>query len=81
MSLFPKKCVVVPIDFSSSSDEAIQTALEVTLKPEEVHVIHVALLPNFVPYVRSGQHGRSGTLAESGQDTSGRLFGIAAAVR
>ncbi len=50
MSWFPKKCVVVPIDFSNSSDEAIQTALEITRKPEEVHVIHVALLPNFVPY-------------------------------
>lgn len=50
MSWFPKKRVVVPIDFSHSSDEAIQTALELTRKPEEVHVIHVALLPNFVPY-------------------------------
>lgn len=50
MSWSPKKCVVVPIDFSHSSDEAIQTALEITQKPEAVHVIHVALLPNFVPY-------------------------------
>lgn len=50
MSWFPKKCVVVPIDFSFSSDEAVQTALEVTRRPEEVHVVHVALLPNFVPY-------------------------------
>jgi nucleotide-binding universal stress UspA family protein len=50
MSWFPKKCVVVPIDFSSASDEAIQTALEITREPGEVHVIHVALLPNFIPY-------------------------------
>ena len=50
MSWFPKKRVVVPIDFSHSSDEAIQTALEITRKPEAVHVIHVALLPNFIPY-------------------------------
>jgi nucleotide-binding universal stress UspA family protein len=50
MSWFPKKCVVVPIDFSSASDSAIQTALEVTRQPGEVHVVHVALLPNFIPY-------------------------------
>ena len=50
MSWFPKKCVVVPIDFSSASDEAIQTALEITRQPGEVHVVHVALLPNFIPY-------------------------------
>ena len=50
MSWSPKKCVVVPIDFSSASDEAIQTALEITRQPSEVHVVHVALLPNFIPY-------------------------------
>ena len=50
MSWFPKKCVVVPVDFSSASDKAIQTALELTQKSEQVHVIHVALLPNFIPY-------------------------------
>lgn len=50
MSWFPKKRVLVPIDFSSSSDKAIETALEVTQTPGDVHVIHVALLPNFVPY-------------------------------
>lgn len=50
MSWFPKKCVVVPIDFSSASDKAIETALEITRQPSDVHVVHVALLPNFVPY-------------------------------
>ncbi len=50
MSWSPKKCVLVPIDFSAASDAAIQTALEITQKPEQVHVIHVALLPNFIPY-------------------------------
>jgi nucleotide-binding universal stress UspA family protein len=50
MSWFPKKTVVVPIDFSAASDEAIQTALEVTRRPEEVHVVHIALIPNFLPY-------------------------------
>ncbi len=42
--------MVVPIDFSSSSDDAIQSALEITRQPGEVHVVHVALIPNFIPY-------------------------------
>ncbi len=50
MSWFPKKCVVVPIDFSSASDQAIQAALEITRHPSEVHVVHVALIPTFIPY-------------------------------
>lgn len=50
MTWFPKQRVLVPIDFSSASDEAIRTALEITRKPEDVHVVHVALLPNFIPY-------------------------------
>ena len=52
MSWSPKNCVVVPIDFSTASDEAIQTALEITRMPEEAHFVHVALLPNFIPYAR-----------------------------
>jgi nucleotide-binding universal stress UspA family protein len=54
MSWFPKKCVVVPIDFSSASDEAIQTALEITQRPEEVHVVHVVLMPSYIPYAEEG---------------------------
>jgi nucleotide-binding universal stress UspA family protein len=50
MSWFPKRCVVVPIDFSSPSDKAIQAALEITQQPSEVHVVHVALFPTFIPY-------------------------------
>jgi nucleotide-binding universal stress UspA family protein len=50
MSWSPKKCVVVPIDFSSASDKAIQTALEIVKQPSDIHVIHVALLPDVVPY-------------------------------
>ncbi|MCX7421211.1 MAG: universal stress protein [Planctomycetia bacterium] len=46
----PKNCVVVPIDFSSASDVAIQTALEITGKAERVHVVHVASPPTFLPY-------------------------------
>ena len=50
MSWFPKRCVVVPIDFSSCSDAAIQTALEIAKLPSDVHVIHVALVPDAIPY-------------------------------
>lgn len=50
MPWFPKKCVLVPIDFSVASDEAIQTALEITRQPQDVHVVHVSLLPNYIPY-------------------------------
>jgi nucleotide-binding universal stress UspA family protein len=50
MSWFPRKCVIVPIDFSTASDEAIQTALEVTRRPEDVHVVHVAIVPDAIPY-------------------------------
>lgn len=50
MSWLPKKSVVVPIDFSSSSDDAIRTALEIAKQPSDVHVIHVALVPDAIPY-------------------------------
>ena len=50
MSWFPKTSVVVPIDFSSSSDNAIRTALEIVKQPSDVHVIHVALVPDAIPY-------------------------------
>ncbi len=50
MSWSPKKCVVVPIDFSAASDNAIQAALEIAQQPSDVHVIHVALVPNALPY-------------------------------
>ncbi len=46
----PKNCVVVPIDFSSASDAAVQTAIEIAGKAERVHVIHVALPPTMLPY-------------------------------
>jgi nucleotide-binding universal stress UspA family protein len=43
MAWLPKKCVVVPIDFSSCSAEAIKTALEMVAKPGDVHVLHVLM--------------------------------------
>ncbi len=43
MSWLPKKCIVVPIDFSKDSLIAIGTALELVEKPADVHVIHVLM--------------------------------------
>jgi len=39
----PKKCVVVPIDFSEHSLTAITTALELVARPADVHVLHVLM--------------------------------------
>lgn len=50
MSWSPKKCVVVPVDFSSASEKAIRTALELVESPGHVHVIHVANVPEYIPY-------------------------------
>ena len=43
MNWRPKKCVVVPIDFSNSSLSAIQTALELAKEAVAVHVVHVIM--------------------------------------
>ncbi len=43
MAWLPKKCVVVPIDFSASAPVAVATALELVEKPGDVHVIHVLM--------------------------------------
>lgn len=41
MSWFPKDKIVVPIDFSSSSERAVNVALDLSSKDEGVHVIYV----------------------------------------
>lgn len=46
----PKKCVVVPVDFSPASDIAIRTALSITETAEHVHVVHVVSVPDYIPY-------------------------------
>ena len=43
MSWLPKKSVVVPVDFSTQSLEAIRTALEFAISPANVHLIHVVI--------------------------------------
>lgn len=41
MNWLPKKSVVVPVDFSDLSLEAVDVALEMVESPEQLHVIHV----------------------------------------
>ncbi len=47
MAWFPKKCVVVPIDFSDQSFEALGWALQMVEEPSQVRLIHV--LPSMDP--------------------------------
>ena len=47
MSWLPKKSVVVPIDFSDESFEALHASLDMVEKPSGLHVIHV--LPALEP--------------------------------
>jgi nucleotide-binding universal stress UspA family protein len=41
MSWFPKKCVVVPYDFSERSAQALEIARDVVTDLTDLHVIHV----------------------------------------
>ncbi len=41
MSWLPKSNIVVPIDFSDESEQAIRTALELADDPSHVHLVHV----------------------------------------
>jgi len=50
VSWSPKKCIVVPVDFSAASEKAIRTALELVESPRSVHVIHVVKVPDFISY-------------------------------
>lgn len=48
MPWLPKKCVIVPVDFSDESFNAINTALQLTAAPQDVRVVHAlpAVDPN-----------------------------------
>ena len=48
MTWLPKKNVVVPVDFSEQSLNAIQTALELVESPANVHVVHVVIPLNAI---------------------------------
>ncbi len=45
MNWLPKKTVVVPVDFSTASADALKTGLALVAKPEDVHVIYVTAPP------------------------------------
>ena len=50
MAWFPKKTVVVPVDFSPASAFAVETALQLVAQPQDVHVLHVVLSPAVMIY-------------------------------
>jgi nucleotide-binding universal stress UspA family protein len=43
MPWLPQKTVVVPVDFSESSADAVKTALQLVARPQDVHVVHILL--------------------------------------
>ena len=45
MNWLPKKTVVVPVDFSTASADALKTGLALVEKPADVHVIYVTAPP------------------------------------
>ncbi|HTN74249.1 MAG TPA: universal stress protein [Pirellulaceae bacterium] len=47
MPWLPKQTVVVPVDFSDASLEAIEIALGMVATPEHVRIVHV--LPDLIP--------------------------------
>lgn len=46
MSWLPKQNVVVPVDFSPASANAVRTALELVTQPQDVQVVHVTIPPD-----------------------------------
>lgn len=45
MSWLPKKTVLVPVDFSMASADALQTAKQLVAQPQDLHVLYVTLPP------------------------------------
>ena len=45
MSWLPKKTVLVPVDFSTASADALQTAMQLVAQPKDLHVLYVAVPP------------------------------------
>ena len=43
MAYFPKRCVVVPIDFSADAMAALEVGRALVVAPEHLHVIHVII--------------------------------------
>jgi nucleotide-binding universal stress UspA family protein len=52
MSWLPKKSIVVPVDFSDASKEAVDLGLQLVDAPDHLHVIHVSpSIPTDIGYV------------------------------
>ena len=43
MTYFPKRCVVVPVDFSADSLAAVEVARTLVDSPDQLHIIHVLI--------------------------------------
>ena len=55
MAWLPKEKVIVPVDFSGRSVDAVRTALELVAEPPAVHVLHVVVpLDNMSPGMEWG---------------------------
>lgn len=54
VDFFPRKSVVVPIDFSDASSLAIETALEVTARRDQVHIVSVVPTLDFADFADTG---------------------------
>lgn len=51
MPWLPKKCVIVPVDFSDACKEAVRIGRQMVGAPEELHVVHV------LPEMHAGEPG------------------------
>ena len=66
MAWLPKKKVLVPVDFSDASAEALKVALELAEAREQVHVLHVLpYLSPVEPGVLFGKITTEGRLAKA----------------
>jgi nucleotide-binding universal stress UspA family protein len=43
MSYFPKKCVIVPVDFSAESLAAVEVGHKLVDSPQHLHIVHVMI--------------------------------------
>lgn len=53
MSWFPKKSAIAPVDFSTTSADALKTVMTLVEKPEGLQVIYKTALPNAFNHVES----------------------------
>lgn len=63
MSWFPRQSVVVPIDFSDSSPDAVRTGLDLVDDPQRIHLLHV-----LVPLDAVSPGVKFGTVTDAARD-------------